>query len=64
MKNPKLFFVILLDGSTGRHLEVCGGRRRESAVYLSVSNKLEIRLTTRNKFHFLIKFESKTYFTL
>ena len=56
-------YVILLDGSKGRHLEICGGRRRESPVYVSESNKLEIRLTTRNKFHFLIKFESKTFFT-
>ena len=28
-------------------------------MYVSVSNKLEIRLTSRNKFHFLIKFESR-----
>ncbi len=46
------------DGSTGRNLEVCGGRKRESHVYVSETHKLEIRLTTR-RFNFLIKFESK-----
>ncbi len=51
--------LLFIDLESGKHLEVCGGRRRQNHIYTSMSNQLEIRLVTRNLFSFLIKFESK-----
>ncbi len=48
------------DLESGKHLEVCAGRRRQNHIYTSISNQLEIRLVSSNIFSFLIKFESKS----
>ncbi len=52
-----LRFVV--DGDKGRHLEVCGGRRKKSHIFTSISNKLHIRLVTRSQYYFLIHFQGE-----
>ncbi len=51
--------TVIVDGDKGRHLEVCGGRRKKSHIFTSISNKLQIRLVTRSQYSFILKFESE-----
>ena len=57
-------YAIIRDHQTGRSTTVCGGHVRESVVYLSQSNSVEVRIIRTAKRddvdHFLLKYESKS----
>ena len=54
-------YAIIRDKQTGRSTTVCGGHARESVVYLSQSNQVEIRIIRTPKRtnidHFLLRYE-------
>ncbi len=50
-----------LDGEPGSHAEICRGSDESKEVYRSISNRLEIRLVTQHKSHFLIQFTGKYF---